>query len=136
MLVTGLYQSRFHRVLVAAGVGALIMAAEFVGEFLLRHAFNAGWRAPEMALVSNSVGGLVGALLVYRLLSFEAQREYLRSELNHRIRNALQPIAYCVTTLPARERQIVENSVVQIDACLKESLLTESPATWRMPRTN
>jgi hypothetical protein len=110
------------------------MAGEFVGEFLLRHAFNAGWREPQMALAANSVGGLVGAMLVYKLLSFEAEREHLRKELNHKIRNALQPIAYCAPRLDEPERQIVEASVIQIDTCLKESLLTESPEMWNMAR--
>ena len=134
MMVTMLHESRFHRVLISAGVGALVMAGEFVGEFLLRHAFHAGWREPQMALASNSLGGLVGAVLVYKLLSFEAQRERLRKELNHRIRNALQPIAYCTPRLDGPERQIVETSVFQIDTCLKESLLTESPAMWNVAR--
>ncbi len=115
MMVTMLYESKFHRVLIAAGVGALVMAGEFVGELLLRHAFNSGWREPQIALASNSLGGLVGAVLVYRLLSFEAQRERLRRELNHRIRNALQPIAFCAPRLVGPARQMVEASVVQID---------------------
>jgi len=87
-----------------------------------------------MALASNSLGGLVGAMLVYKLLSFEAQRERLRKELNHRIRNALQPIAYCAPKLDGPERRIVETSVFQIDTCLKESLLTESREMWNMAR--
>jgi len=91
--------SRFHRVLISVGVGALIMAGEFFGELLLRHAFHAPWRAPQMALVPSGMGGLVGALLVYKLLSFEAEREHLRQELNHKIRNALQPISYCTPRL-------------------------------------
>jgi len=132
MMVTILYESRFHRALIAAGVGALIMAGEFGGELLLRHAFNAGWREPQMALAANSLGGLVGAMLIYKLLSFEAQRERLRKELNHRIRNALQPIVYCAPKLDGPERQIVETSVIQIDTCLKESLLTESSEMWYM----
>jgi hypothetical protein len=134
MMVTMLYESRLHRGLISAGVGALVMAGEFVGELLLRHAFNSGWREPQMALAANSVGGLVGAMLVYRLLSFGAQRERLRKELNHRIRNALQPIAYCAPRLEGPERQIVETSVFQIDTCLKESLLTESPEMWNLAR--
>ena len=132
IMVTMLYESRFHRVLISAGVCALVMAGEFVGELLLRQAFHSGWREPQMALASNSVGGLVGAVLVYKLLSFEAQRERLRKELNHRIRNALQPIAYCAPKLDGPERQIVETSVIQIDTCLKESLLTESREMWNM----
>jgi hypothetical protein len=134
MLATMLYESRFHRGLISAGVGALVMAGEFAGEFLLRQAFHSGWREPQMALASNSLGGLVGAMLVYKLLSFEAQRERLRKELNHRIRNALQPIVYCAPKLEGPERQIVETSVIQIDTCLKESLLTESPEMWNMAR--
>jgi len=133
-MVTMLPESKLHRVLISVGVGALVMAGEFVGELLLRHAFHAGWREPQMALASNSVGGLVGAVLVYKLLSFEAEREHLRKELNHRIRNALQPIAYCAPRLDEPERQIVETSVIQIDTCLRESLLTESPEMWSVAR--
>jgi len=134
MMVTMLYESKFHRGLISAGVGALVMAGEFVGELLLRHAFHAGWREPQMALAANSVGGLVGAMLVYKLLSFEAQRERLRKELNHRIRNALQPVAYCAARLDGPERQMVEASVIQISTCLNENLLTESPKMWNMAR--
>ena len=134
MMVTMLYESKFHRGLISAGVGALVMVGEFVGELLLRHAFHAGWREPQMALAANSVGGLVGAMLVYKLLSFEAQRERLRKELNHRIRNALQPVAYCAARLDGPERQMVEASVIQISTCLNENLLTESPKMWNMAR--
>jgi len=134
MMVTMLYESKFHRGLISAGVGALVMAGEFVGELLLRHAFHAGWREPQMALAANSVGGLVGATLVYKLLAFEAQREHLRRELNHRIRNALQPVAYCAARLDGPERQMVEASVIQISTCLNENLLTESPKMWNMAR--
>ena len=122
--------SRFHRVLISVGVGALIMAGEFFGELLLRHAFHAPWRAPQMALVPSGMGGLVGALLVYKLLSFEAEREHLRQELNHKIRNALQPISYCTPRLTEPEQSLIEASVVQIETCLRESPLTEMPQLW------
>ena len=118
--------AKFHRVLISVGVGALIMAAEFAGEFLLRHAFHSGWREPQLAIASNLVGGVVGAVLVYKLLSFEAERQTLRKELNHQIRNALQPIIYCTPALGDSERLIIEMSVNKIQACLKESLLTET----------
>lgn len=103
------------------------MLAEFIGEFLLRWTFHSGWREPQMALLSNSVGGVVGGLMVYKLLSFEAERQRLRRELNHEIRNALQPILYSVPTLRESERRIIEASVNRIQACLKQSLLTEAP---------
>jgi len=133
-MVTAPYASRLHRVLISVGVGALIMLGEFVGEFLLRHAFHAGWREPQMALVSNGMGGLVGALLVYKLLSLEAEREYLRQELNHKIRNALQPISYCAPRLNEPEHSLIEASVSQIETCLRESLLTEMPPVWDAAR--
>jgi hypothetical protein len=129
-MVASPYTSRFYRLLLSVGVGALIMAGEFVGEFLLRHALHAGWREPQLALASNAVGGFVGALLVYKLLSFEAEREHLRQELNHKIRNALQPISYCTPNLPEPEGSLIEASVFQIETCLRESLLTEMPQAW------
>lgn len=106
------------------------MAGEFFGELLLRHAFHEPWRAPQMALVPSGIGGLVGALLVYKLLSFEAEREHLRQELNHKIRNALQPISYCTPRLNQPEQSLIQASVVQIETCLRESLLTEMPQLW------
>jgi len=133
-MVTLLHESKFHRGLISVGVGALVIAGEFAGEFLLRYAFHVGWREPQLALASNSVGGLVGALLVYKLLSLEAEREHLRKELNHRIRNALQPIAYCTPRLDEAERQLIDASVAQISACLRESLLTEAPGMSTMVR--
>jgi len=121
------FDTRFHRAMISTGVGALIMVGEFVGEFLLRHFFHSGWREPQIAMAANSVGGFVGALLVYKLLTFEAERERLRGELNHQIRNALQPIIYCTDRLGDTERQVVESSVQKIQVCLRESLLTELP---------
>lgn len=126
--------SRLHRVLISVGVGALIMVGEFLGEFALRYALHAGWREPWMALVSNGVGGLVGSLLVYRLLSFEAEREQLRQELNHKIRNALQPISYCTPRLNEPEQHLIRASVTQIETCLRESLLSEMPQLWDAAR--
>ena len=133
---TALEDTRFHRAMTSVGVGALIMAAEFVVEFLLRYLFHTGWREPEMAIASNSVGGVVGAVLVYRFLSFdyklrsfEFERQRLRKELNHQIRNALEPIIYSAYRLGDSERQIIEASVNRIQICLKESLLTETPPT-------
>ncbi len=103
------------------------MAGEFIGELVLRYGLHSGWREPQMALGPDTAGGMVAAFLIYRLLTFEAEREKLRRELNHRIRNALQPIMYCTYKLAGlEERQIIETSVKQISACLKESLLTES----------
>ncbi|HYA96438.1 MAG TPA: hypothetical protein VEC95_09220 [Terriglobales bacterium] len=133
-MVASPYTSRFYRLLISVGVGALIMAGEFVGEFLLRHALHAGWREPQLALASNTVGGIVGALLVYKLLSFEAERERLRQELNHKIRNALQPISYCTPNLNEPEGSLIEASVAQIETCLRESLLTEMLQPWGAPR--
>lgn len=129
------HDTRLHRALISVGVGALIMVGEFVGEFLLRYVFHTGWREPQMALLSNSVGGLVGALLVYKLLTLEAQRALLRKELNHQIRNALQPIIYSTHTLSVPERQVIEVSVNKIEACLRESPLTEMPQTPVIDRT-
>ena len=134
-MVTMRYESGFHRALISVGVGAMVIAGEFVGEFLLRYAFHTGWREPQLALVSNSVGGLVGALLIYKLISLEAEREHLRKELNHRIRNALQPIAYCTPRLEEAERLLIDASVAQISACLRESLLTETSHTPSMAPT-
>ena len=129
-MLTSSPTNRFHRVLISVGVGALIMAGEFFGELLLRHAFHAPWRAPQMALVPSGMGGLVGAILVYKLLSFEAEREHLRQELNHKIRNALQPISYCTPRLNEPEQSLIEASVIQIETCLRESPLTEIPQLW------
>jgi hypothetical protein len=134
-MASSLSDTRFHRALISSGVGALIMAAEFVGEFLLRHLFHSGWREPQMAMAANSVGGFVGAVLVYKLLSFEAERERLRKELNHQIRNALQPIIYCTYQLGDTERQVIESSVEKIEACLQQSLLTELPSRAAINRT-
>src|SRR5215470_7770907 len=103
--------TRFHNILISVGVGALIMAAEFLAEFLLRYAFHSQWREPQLSMASNLVGGLVGALLVYRLLSYEDERQRLRSELNHEIRNALQPIIYSTPTMGDSERRIIVASV-------------------------
>lgn len=125
-MATTLPNTRFHRVLLAVGVGASIMAAEFFGEFLVRYALKTGWREPGIALASNSVAGAVGSLLVYKLLSFEAERQHLRRELNHQIRNALQPILYCTYKLDGVKKQVIEASVQQIQICLNESLLTET----------
>ncbi|HYY70700.1 MAG TPA: hypothetical protein VE734_13305 [Terriglobales bacterium] len=125
-MATTLPNTRFHRVLLAVGVGASIMAAEFFGEFLVRYALKTGWREPGIALASNSVAGAVGSLLVYKLLSFEAERQRLRRELNHQIRNALQPILYCTYKLDGVKKQVIEASVQQIQICLNESLLTET----------
>ena len=133
-MATTAQASRFHRVLISAGVGALVMAGEFAGEYLLRYAFHSGWREPQMALISNGLGGLVGALLVYKLLSFEAEREHLRQELNHKIRNALQPISYCTPRLNEPEQHLIKASVIQIETCLRESLLTEMPQVWDAAR--
>ena len=102
------------------------MAAEFFGEFLVRYALKTGWREPGIALATNSVAGAVGSLLVYKLLSFEAERQRLRRELNHQIRNALQPILYCTYKLDGVKKQVIEASVQQIQICLNESLLTET----------
>ena len=88
-----------------------------------------------MAMASNLIGGVVGAVLVYKLLSFEAERQHLRKELNHKIRNALQPILYSAPTLGDSERRIIEASVNRIQACLKESLLTEMPPITRIKPT-
>ena len=129
------HDTRLHRGLISVGVGALIMVGEFVGEFLLRYVFHTGWREPQMALLSNSVGGFVGALLVYKLLTLEAQRALLRKELNHQIRNALQPIIYSTHTLGVPEKQVIEVSVNKIEACLRESPLTEVPQTRVIDRT-
>src|SRR5919201_2069058 len=107
-MATTLPNTRFHRVLLAVGVGASIMAAEFFGEFLVRYALKTGWREPGIALASNSVAGAVGSLLVYKLLSFEAERQRLRRELNHQIRNALQPILYCTYKLDGVKKQVIE----------------------------
>ena len=125
-MATTLPNTRFHRVLLAVGVGASIMAAEFFGEFLVRYALKTGWREPGIALATNSVAGAVGSLLVYKLLSFEAERQRLRKELNHQIRNALQPILYCTYKLDGVKKQVIEASVQQIQICLNESLLTET----------
>jgi hypothetical protein len=125
-MATTLPNTRFHRVLLAVGVGASIMAAEFFAEFLVRYALKTGWREPGIALASNSVAGAVGSLLVYKLLSFEAERQRLRRELNHQIRNALQPILYCTYKLDGVKKQVIEASVQQIQICLNESLLTET----------
>jgi hypothetical protein len=127
--------AKFYRTLISVGVGALIMVAEFLGELSLRLAFHSGWRDPQMAMAANSVGGVVGGLLVYKLLSFEAERQYLRKELNHEIRNALQPIIYSTPTLRDSERQIIEASVIRIETCLKESLLTETPPVTHIKQT-
>ena len=127
-MASSLFDTRFHRALISTGVGALIMVGEFVGEFLLRHFFHSGWREPQMAMAANSVGGFVGALLVYKLLTFEAERERLRGELNHQIRNALQPLIYCTDRLGDAERQVIESSVQKIQVCLQESLLTGPPS--------
>ena len=125
-MATTLPNTRFHRVLLAVGVGASIMAAEFFGEFLVRYALKTGWREPGIALATNSVAGAVGSLLVYKLLSFEAERQRLRKELNHQIRNALQPILYCTYKLDGVKKQVIEASVQQIQICLNESLPTET----------
>jgi hypothetical protein len=125
-MATTLPNTRFHRVLLAVGVGASIMAAEFFGEFLVRYALKTGWREPGIALATNSVAGAVGSLLVYKLLSFEAERQRLRRELNHQIRNALQPILYCTYKLDGVKKQVIEASVQQIQICLNESLPTET----------
>src|SRR5919201_2743796 len=125
-MATTLPNTRFHRVLLAVGVGASIMAAEFFGEFLVRYALKTGWREPGIALASNSVAGAVGSLLVYKLLSFEAERQRLRRELNHQIRNALQPILYCTYKLDGVKKQVIEASVQQIQICLNESLPKET----------
>jgi hypothetical protein len=110
------------------------MAAEFLGEFLLRHLFHSGWREPQIAIAANSVGGFVGALLVDKLLFFEAERERLRKELNHQIRNALQPIIYCTYRLGGSEKQVIQASVDKIEVCLQESLLMETPRTTGINR--
>lgn len=129
-------ESRGFRVFIAICLG---LAAAFfeaiLDTWLTRHA-SKNWR---LALDAGSVGLLVAVLTYLEIAALRFRRNRIESELrqvrelNHRVRNALQAIAYAAR-LPETENQveIIEDCVRRIDGALRDIF----PSRTRKPDQN
>ncbi len=84
---------------------------------------------------SDALAGLIAALLIYKLLSFERERRrrmeerlHTIGEMNHHIRNALQVIAFSVhATGNRKELEEITDAVNRIQWALREVLPKVEP---------
>jgi hypothetical protein len=120
------YETRARRVAISVGVAAAVLAAEMTVELSLRWTTGVGWRAPWLGMVSSLAGSSVAGVLAYHLLSMRAARMLVRSELNHHVRNALQPILYYANEIEPEHRAVVKSCVERITRTLTEQLGSEA----------
>ena len=88
-----------------------------------------GVRRPEVLLLDDALTGAVSAVLVAVLMRRAHEKELelkrrlkVQSEMNHHIRNALQPILYAATIEPNEYTPMVRDSIQRIEWALREVL--------------
>ena len=88
-----------------------------------------GVSRPEVFLLDDILTGGVSAALVVVLLRGAEERQRnlerrlkVQAEMNHHIRNALQPILYAYTITPNEYTPMVRESVQRIEWALREVL--------------
>lgn len=117
-------ESRGVRILVAVCLGIAAAVFEAILDTWLTRQASKEWR---LALDAGSVGLLVAVLTYLEIAALRFRRERIDSELrlvgelNHRVRNALQTIAYAARLPEAKNQvEIIEDCVRRIDGALRE----------------
>ena len=122
-----------HHVWLISGVIGVVMFISSLGLDLLLLKYE---RAPLALVASNSLVGLLAAVLVFTLLAYgRAQRRRIEQrmealqEVNHHIRNALQALAFAAAALKDRkESAAISDAIARIHWALSEVLPRVEPA--------
>lgn len=130
-------ETRWNRVLFVTAIGLVAALFESVLDTWLTHHAGKDWR---LALDAGSIGLLVGSITYVEIIAVQYRRKRIATEiqmvaeLNHRVRNALQTIAYAAR-LPETENQveIIESCVRRIDRTLRD--LFPAPVPDRLKRS-
>jgi hypothetical protein len=129
-----LFRLRRGAVSFAMGAGIFVLSA-FVEAMLHAFNINGAWE-----WVDNCVSAIVTGLIVFayeqHLYKSNLARLRVIADMNHHVRNALQPFLYAGSIAMPQEQQtkIIRDSVNRIEWALSEVLpreLTAYPSAWR-----
>ena len=111
---------------IAAAIFVVVSAAAWALDWM---SFHQGISRPEVFLLDDVLTGGLSAALVVVVMRRAAEKQCdlerrlkLQGDMNHHIRNALQPILYAYTITPNEYTPMVRESVQRIEWALREVL--------------